>query len=131
MNSFETVLVAALVVAVAAVAFLAFKLHRAGVPNAQIAGKVLAQVEAEAIAWHDKIVAVIAEESAKAAAKVTLQDAYYDEANFQQALGRLPPTFTQAVILKRANGEEKPERDGTFPARTYVEQANGSIKLTT
>lgn len=129
MNLFDPIvlLTLALAVAIIAAGVLAWKLHEAGVPNNQLAKQTGIKAGNMADALRDKIVAVMTEEAAKLAAKATLQDVYFDEANFMQDLGRLPPSFAQAVSLKPVNGEAKIERDGTMPPLQYAVQANGNV----
>ena len=120
------IVVAALMILVV---FMAWKLHKAGVPNAALPGQIALQAGDFADATRDKLVALIAKEVAehgaalpdlvkaevaKLTATATLKDSYCDGANFMQDVGRLPATFAQAITL-----DGRVEKDGTLPALDY------------
>lgn len=120
MNSLEVVLLAAVVVFAAMAGLFAWKLHRAGVPNDQLGrqvalkgGNLLDAVEermaAALKAWADSH-------------QATMNAAYFDRDDFMQQIGRLPPSYTQAIRLDAAV-----VRNGASPGVDYATQTNGNI----
>ena len=127
MDPIMVALAVALFIMIIITGVMAYKLHTGGTANKDIpvqlalkGGDLLDQL-------RDHVVKIMAEESARMASQATLRDVYFDAANFQQDVGRLPPSFTQAVTLKLVGKDEKAERDGTLPPLKYVEQANGNV----
>lgn len=122
LNPVVVVLSVALVIAVIAAGIFAYKLHNAGVANRDLFGQTALKAGDLADALRDKVVAIVAEESTKLAAQVTLRTQYFDRDDLLSDCGRLPVGFAQSVTL-----DGKVVRNGDAPAVAFLTQPNGNI----
>lgn len=110
--------VGALVVAIAVIAALAYKLHRAGVSNADLPGQVGLKAQGMADALADQILAAMAKQNEQRG----LKDAYFDRDELISDLARLPQSYTRTVKLDAAI-----KREGVGEPVEYLTQPNGNV----
>lgn len=108
--------------AIAILAVFVWRLHKAGVPNAQLAGQTALKVVDGADHLRDSVLAALHDWTAKQQASATLRASYFDAPDFYGDVGRLPASYPQAVRLDGAI-----VRNGDGPGLDYFLAPNGNV----
>jgi hypothetical protein len=112
----------ALFIVVILAAIFAYKLHKTGTPNKELLPQTQLKASDLFDDLRDRVLKIIVEESTKAYNNAALKDSYFDTDDFLMDLGRLPTTYTKAILL---NGAIK--RNGTGESVEYFVQTNGNV----